>query len=116
MAQQQVCKRPSELSLLMAHCSGVLLDNAQELLRIPELTEGDLVQRFAAAMNDALAYGLTSVHDAGLDPTSLEFFIRSVVSFINLGICRPIYTQAGRQRNDPGPSECSTCHFRFLQY
>ncbi|KAJ7354162.1 amidohydrolase family-domain-containing protein [Mycena albidolilacea] len=60
--------------------TGVLLDNAQELLRIPELTEGDLVQRFAAAVNDALAYGLTSVHDAGLDPTSLEFFIRQAAS------------------------------------
>ncbi|KAJ7187578.1 amidohydrolase family-domain-containing protein [Mycena pura] len=36
----------------------------------------DLVQRFTIAVNDALAYGLTSVHDAGLDPASLAFFTR----------------------------------------
>ncbi|KAJ6604038.1 amidohydrolase family-domain-containing protein [Mycena sp. CBHHK59/15] len=56
--------------------SGVLLDNAQELLKTPALTENDLLQRFTVAANDALAYGLTSVHDAGLDPTSLDFFVR----------------------------------------
>jgi predicted component of type VI protein secretion system len=56
----------------------VLLDNAQELLKTSPLTEDDLVQRFKLAMDDALAYGLTSIHDAGLDPTSLDFFVRSV--------------------------------------
>ncbi|KAJ7235541.1 amidohydrolase family-domain-containing protein [Mycena rebaudengoi] len=56
--------------------SGVLLDNAQEFLKAPALTEGDLIQRFTVAVNDALAYGLTSIHDAGLDPISLEFFVR----------------------------------------
>ncbi|KAJ7051743.1 amidohydrolase family-domain-containing protein [Mycena amicta] len=56
--------------------SGVLLDNAQELLLAPALTEDDLIHRFAVAVNDALAYGLTSVHDAGLDPASLAFFLR----------------------------------------
>ncbi|KAJ7189665.1 amidohydrolase family-domain-containing protein [Mycena pura] len=56
--------------------SGVFLDNAQELLKMPPLTEDDLVQRFTMAVNDALAYGLTSVHDAGLDPASLAFFTR----------------------------------------
>ncbi|KAF7300007.1 Amidohydro-3 domain-containing protein [Mycena kentingensis (nom. inval.)] len=58
--------------------SGVLLDNAQGLLAIPELTENDLIARFNVAMNDALAYGLTSVHDAGLDPASLAFFLRQI--------------------------------------
>ncbi|KAF7374110.1 Amidohydro-3 domain-containing protein [Mycena sanguinolenta] len=56
--------------------TGMLLDNAQELLNIPPLTDHDLLQRFTTAVNDALAYGLTSVHDAGLDPASLEFFSR----------------------------------------
>ncbi|KAJ7032151.1 amidohydrolase family-domain-containing protein [Mycena alexandri] len=60
--------------------TGVMLDNAQELLKTPPLTEADLVQRFTAAVNDALAYGLTSIHDAGLDPTSLEFFNRQAAS------------------------------------
>ncbi|KAJ7215765.1 amidohydrolase family-domain-containing protein [Mycena haematopus] len=56
--------------------TGMMLDNAQELLKIPPLTEDDLLERFTKAVNDALAYGLTSVHDAGLDPTSLDFFVR----------------------------------------
>ncbi|KAJ6570591.1 amidohydrolase 3 [Mycena vulgaris] len=56
--------------------TGVLLDNAQELLKTPPLTEEELLQRFTVTVNDALAYGLTSLHDAGLHPTSLEFFSR----------------------------------------
>jgi len=50
------------------------LDNAQELLKQPKLTEGDLLRRFKVAVRDAHRFGLTSIHDAGLDPTSLKFF------------------------------------------
>ncbi|KAF9467258.1 amidohydrolase family-domain-containing protein [Collybia nuda] len=56
--------------------TGVLLDNAQELLKQPELTEADLLRRFKVAVKDAHAVGLTSIHDAGLDPASLAFFKR----------------------------------------
>ncbi|KAF8070294.1 amidohydrolase family-domain-containing protein [Lyophyllum atratum] len=56
--------------------TGVLLDNAQELLKQPELTEGDLLRRFRVAVRDAHALGLTTIHDAGLDPASLAFFKR----------------------------------------
>ncbi|KAJ7434315.1 amidohydrolase family-domain-containing protein [Mycena galericulata] len=56
--------------------TGVLLDNAQELLQMPPLTEAEIIQRFTVAVNDALSHGLTSVHDAGLDPGSLDFFVR----------------------------------------
>ena len=55
---------------------GVLLDNAQELLKQPEITESDLLRRFKVAVRDAHALGLTSIHDAGLDPVSLTFFKR----------------------------------------
>uniref|UniRef100_A0A0W0F778 Amidohydrolase 3 domain-containing protein n=1 Tax=Moniliophthora roreri TaxID=221103 RepID=A0A0W0F778_MONRR len=61
---------------LDGHPTGVLLDSAQELIELPEPTEADLQQRFYATVNDALSYGLTSIHDAGLDPISLEFFER----------------------------------------
>jgi hypothetical protein len=57
---------------------GVFLDNAQELLKQPALTEDDLLRRFKVAVRDAHAFGLTSIHDAGLDPTSLE---GEIVSF-----------------------------------
>lgn len=57
---------------------GVLLDNAQELLKQPELTESDLMRRFKVTVRDAHKHGLTSIHDAGLDPASLAFFNRYV--------------------------------------
>ncbi|KAJ7508032.1 amidohydrolase 3 [Mycena galericulata] len=56
--------------------TGVLLDNAQELLKMPALTEAEVMERSMTAVNDALASGPTCVHDAGLDAESLEFFMR----------------------------------------
>lgn len=56
--------------------TGVLLDNAQELLKQPQLTESDLLRRFKVTVRDAHKNGLTSIHDAGLDPMSLAFFNR----------------------------------------
>ncbi|KAJ7940123.1 hypothetical protein B0H13DRAFT_2300198 [Mycena leptocephala] len=50
--------------------------NAQELLKMPALTEAEVMERFMTAVNDALVSGLTCVHDAGLDPGSLRFFMR----------------------------------------
>ncbi|KAF5326133.1 hypothetical protein D9611_000139 [Ephemerocybe angulata] len=54
--------------------TGLLLDNAQELLKQPELTNDDLLRRFLVTVRDAHRHGLTSIHDAGLDPMSLAFF------------------------------------------
>ncbi|KAK7472894.1 hypothetical protein VKT23_001002 [Stygiomarasmius scandens] len=56
--------------------TGMLLDNAQELLKQPELTEEDLMKRFKITVEHAVKNGLTSIHDAGLDPVSLRFFKR----------------------------------------
>jgi predicted amidohydrolase YtcJ len=55
---------------------GVLLDNAQDLLKQPKLTQEDLLRRFKVTVREAHKHGLTSIHDAGLDPISLEFFHR----------------------------------------
>jgi predicted amidohydrolase YtcJ len=60
--------------------SGVFLDNAQDLVTRPTPTERDLLRRFNAAVNDALSYGITSVHDAGLKPVSLDFFRRQAAA------------------------------------
>ncbi|KAJ8593060.1 amidohydrolase 3 [Rhizopogon salebrosus TDB-379] len=60
--------------------TGVLLDNAQDLVKRPVPTERDLLRRFSATVNDALSYGLTSIHDAGLNPASLEFFTRQAAA------------------------------------
>jgi predicted amidohydrolase YtcJ len=56
----------------------MLLDNAQELVKQPELTHSDLLERFHVTVRDALSMGLTSIHDAGLDPVSLDFFNKHV--------------------------------------
>ncbi|KAG1860354.1 amidohydrolase family-domain-containing protein [Suillus subluteus] len=56
---------------------GVLLDSAQDLVKRPSPTEQELLRRFNTTVNDALSYGLTSVHDVGFKPVSLEFFRRS---------------------------------------
>lgn len=58
--------------------SGLLLDNAQELLKQPKPTQKDLQKRFMTTVRDAHSYGLTSIHDAGLDPSSLQFFKEEV--------------------------------------
>ncbi|KIK82213.1 hypothetical protein PAXRUDRAFT_832349 [Paxillus rubicundulus Ve08.2h10] len=54
--------------------TGVLLDNAQDLVKRPAPTEDDLHRRFTATVKDALSLGLTSIHDAGFSPVSLEYF------------------------------------------
>lgn len=54
----------------------MFLDNAQDLVVRPEPTYKQLQKRFAATVKDAHRLGLTSVHDAGFNPISLEFFRR----------------------------------------
>lgn len=54
--------------------SGCLIDNAQLLVPVPPPTQADLEKQFRLVVDDALAFGLTSIHDAGFDPKSLEFF------------------------------------------
>ncbi|KAI0812390.1 amidohydrolase family-domain-containing protein [Irpex lacteus] len=62
--------------------TGVLLDNAQILANAhrPEPTHDQLALRFNLTVQDAVSHGLTSIHDAGFDPVSLEFFRRFVFS------------------------------------
>ncbi|KIY48037.1 hypothetical protein FISHEDRAFT_65887 [Fistulina hepatica ATCC 64428] len=62
--------------------TGLLYDNAQELIlaKQPAPTYEDLRKRFDVAARDALALGITSVHDAGLDPSSMAFFQRCAIS------------------------------------
>lgn len=58
--------------------TGMFLDNAQDLVFQPKLTDDDLMRRFSVAVQDVVTLGLTSVHDAGLDPISLKFFAKCV--------------------------------------
>lgn len=54
--------------------AGVFLDNAQFLVKVPPPTHRDLEKRFQLVVRQAVSHGLTSIHDAGFDPSSLEFF------------------------------------------
>ena len=53
---------------------GIFMDNAQSLVPLPPPTQRDLEKQFKLVVDDALSHGLTSVHDAGFDPKSLQFF------------------------------------------
>lgn len=52
------------------------MDSAQDLIAQPVLTEEDLKRRLDVTVRDALSTGLTSLHDAGFKPASLDFFKR----------------------------------------
>ena len=72
---------PPDKLQLTSPVSGVLLDNAHELANAqrPEPTYEQLWKRFDLTVKDAVSCGLTSIHDAGLDPRSLNFFRRYVI-------------------------------------
>ncbi|KIY47011.1 hypothetical protein FISHEDRAFT_46144 [Fistulina hepatica ATCC 64428] len=55
---------------------GVFLDNAQALIPPPVLTDEDLAKRFSYTARDALANGITSIHDMKLNVRELGFFKR----------------------------------------
>ncbi|EAU90782.2 hypothetical protein CC1G_09259 [Coprinopsis cinerea okayama7 len=56
--------------------TGVFIDTAQSLIAPPPITPKIQRQRFTNTVNDVLSVGLTSLHDAGFKPESLEFFSR----------------------------------------
>ncbi|KAL1748630.1 amidohydrolase 3 [Schizophyllum fasciatum] len=58
--------------------TGLMLDNAQELVKQPPLTDDDLERRFSITVSAAHKFGVTAIHDAGLDPVSLRFFKRYI--------------------------------------
>jgi hypothetical protein len=53
-------------------------NNVQDLIGQRELNEDDLMGIFSLAVQDAVSVGLTSVHDGGLNPMSLNFFARYI--------------------------------------
>ncbi|KAK7029444.1 hypothetical protein VNI00_014578 [Paramarasmius palmivorus] len=56
--------------------TGIFQDEAQSLIKPPNLTDDDLMRRFMVTVNDALKFGVTSMHDAGSTPGPLAFFQR----------------------------------------
>ncbi|KAJ8488240.1 hypothetical protein ONZ45_g14029 [Pleurotus djamor] len=60
--------------------TGVFVDNAMNLVPLPPYSEDDMKVYFETAMADALAHGLTSIHDAASPPAVIEFFKRQAES------------------------------------
>ncbi|KAF4568169.1 hypothetical protein EYR40_010434 [Pleurotus pulmonarius] len=56
--------------------TGIFVDNAMSLVPIPPWSEKDMDNYFTTAMADALAHGLTSIHDADSQPESIAYFKR----------------------------------------
>ncbi len=56
-------------------CTGVLIDNAIEVVRkhIPKLTEVDAIQYFKQMENECFSYGLTSVVDCGVQDYVIDW-------------------------------------------
>ncbi|KAJ3841739.1 amidohydrolase family-domain-containing protein [Lentinula raphanica] len=55
--------------------NGIFIDNAQSLIQVPTSFEDNLA-RFELTVADALANGITAMHDAGFLPETLEFYER----------------------------------------
>ncbi|KAJ4467017.1 amidohydrolase 3, partial [Lentinula aciculospora] len=69
--------------------NGVFLDNAQSLIYVPAAYEDNLA-RFEITVADALANGVTAMHDAGFLPETLQFYER----LVNEGKILPIRVYA----------------------
>jgi predicted amidohydrolase YtcJ len=83
--------------------TGVLVDKAQDLIVRPPLTDEDLYRRFVATVKDAHRYGLTSIHDAGFSPVSVEFFSRQVIANEILSIFSRVFVLYRQANKAPLP-------------
>jgi predicted amidohydrolase YtcJ len=56
--------------------TGVLVDNAKALVEkhFPPPTDADIKRALTAAMNELTSFGLTGVHDAGIDPREYKVY------------------------------------------
>ncbi|KIN96284.1 hypothetical protein M404DRAFT_16921 [Pisolithus tinctorius Marx 270] len=57
-----------------AHPTGIFVDNAMSLIPLPPPSEADMQRYFERTVKDALAVGLTSIHDAATEPDAIEFY------------------------------------------
>ncbi|KAF9478553.1 hypothetical protein BDN70DRAFT_879782 [Pholiota conissans] len=62
------------------HPNGVFVDNAMNLIPIPPWSEKQITEFFDQTMNEALSYGLTSIHDADTKPDIIKFYQKMAVA------------------------------------
>ncbi|KAF4617162.1 hypothetical protein D9613_005991 [Agrocybe pediades] len=54
--------------------TGIFVDNAMDLLPIPQWTENQMSKFFNMTITEALSVGLTSIHDADTSPARIQFY------------------------------------------
>ncbi|KAI6120257.1 amidohydrolase family-domain-containing protein [Pisolithus croceorrhizus] len=57
-----------------ANPTGIFVDNAMSLIPVPPPSKADMLRYFDRTVSDALAVGLTSIHDAATEPDAVEFY------------------------------------------
>ncbi|KAI6118109.1 amidohydrolase family-domain-containing protein [Pisolithus sp. B1] len=57
-----------------ANPTGIFVDKAKSLIPVPSPSEADMLRYFDKTVKDALAVGLTSIHEASTDPDAIEFY------------------------------------------
>jgi predicted amidohydrolase YtcJ len=62
--------------------AGIFVDNAMTLIPRPPWAPEQYVDFFNTAVEEALKFGLTSIHDASTDPDAVAFF----KGFVILGL------------------------------
>ena len=56
----------------------MFVDNAMALIDIPSWTTQDMLKFFKTTSEEALSYGLTSIHDADTNPRFIDFYKKFV--------------------------------------
>ena len=54
--------------------TGIFVDNAANLISIPEWSEEIISRYYDLTIKEALSYGLTSIHDADTKVNQINFF------------------------------------------
>jgi len=54
--------------------TGIFVDNAMSLIPKPPRSERQMLEYFSTTVQEALAHGLTSIHDAAVYPPMIAFF------------------------------------------
>lgn len=98
--------------------TGIFIDNAMDLIDdgIAELTTKEQKKVLVKAMNSLAAYGLTSVHDAGIDTTNLNAFKDlSKTGQMNIRINAMLYlpSQGWQETLNNGPYRSDDDMFTF---
>jgi hypothetical protein len=74
MGNQQVLAPAWMKCYFSDQSQGIFLDNAMSLVPFPQRTPAQLREYFDKTMEDGLAVGLTSIHDASGEDQNVEFY------------------------------------------